>query len=128
MDLSRFTTAELQSEIGRRGREMARLEARREELLAELAQLDAELGVSAVRSPGHGGGPGRRARNGVSLADAIAAALDLNVVVSPKEAAERVQAAGYETHAKNFGMMVSNALSKDERFRRVSRGQYERVT
>jgi len=127
MDLSRFTTSELQSEIARRGRELTRLETRREEIVAELKQLDAELGASPSFTP-RPDGAGRRGRNALSLADAIAAALDVSAVVSPKEAAELVRANGYETHAKNFGMMVSNALAKDERFRRVARGQYERVS
>ena len=35
---------------------------------------------------------------------------------------------GFKTTSSRFNMMVSNTLAKDPRFKRVSRGQYERVS
>jgi hypothetical protein len=40
------------------------------------------------------------------------------------EAAEAVVAAGYKSKSKDFQNIVSMALSKDKRFRRVRRGVY----
>ena len=34
---------------------------------------------------------------------------------------------GYASGARTFGMMVATALAKDGRFKRLSRGQYERI-
>jgi hypothetical protein len=71
--------------------------------------------------------PRQRARNAVSLADALAQCMEVRAVVTPAEAADMVLKNGYTSTSKNLGMMVSNALARDPRFRRVSRGQYERI-
>ncbi|HTE04921.1 MAG TPA: hypothetical protein VK824_01910 [Planctomycetota bacterium] len=68
-----------------------------------------------------------RAKNAVSLADALAQCMEVRAVVTPAEAAEMVLRNGYTSTSKNLGMMVSNALARDTRFKRVSRGQYERI-
>ena len=53
--------------------------------------------------------------------------MDVRAVVSPKEAGALVLSNGYNTTSKTFNMMVSNALATDTRFKRIGRGQYERV-
>ena len=88
-----------------------------------LAELDDLIGCA---EQGHHIGR-RRARNDISLGDALAGAMEVRAVVSPAEAAELVRSNGYKTNARNFAMMVSNTLAKDKRFKRISRGQYERV-
>lgn len=135
MNLKKITTAELTAEIARREKNRSKLEARRKTLLAELAEIDAELGEAPRRrgrkpgpKAGSGGGGRRRAKNDISLGDALAQAMEVRAVVSPSEAAEYVKKNGYKTTSKNFNMMVSNALAKDPRFKRLSRGQYERVS
>jgi hypothetical protein len=55
-------------------------------------------------------------------------AVEVRATITPTEAAQLVLANGYRSTSKNFGMMVANALAKDARFRRVSRGIYERVS
>ena len=146
MSLTSLSTAELQAELARRQSQAGKLEARREKLLAEIAELDqqlAALGGTAAkvatgkRGPGRpkGSGKGKGSRgprgpmpkNDVTLPDAIAAAMEVRAVVSPKEAAALVLENGYKTNAAHFGMLVSNALAKDPRFKRLGRGQYERV-
>jgi len=81
-------------------------------------------GRPAGRSPGRAG---KRARNKVSLPEAIAASVKTGATVTPAEAAQKVKAKGFKTTSANFGMMVSNALSKDKRFKRLERGKYQRV-
>ncbi len=137
MNLKKIDTTELQRELERRSRSATKLLAKRDRLAAELAELDNELralgqtvpsargGAPSTRLPG---APRTRARNDMPLADAIAAAMEVRAEVTPKEAAELVMSNGYQTTSKNFGMMVSNALAKDKRFKRVSRGLYQRVS
>ncbi len=69
----------------------------------------------------------RRAKNDMSLAEAIVQAVEKGAVVSPKEASALVKANGYKSSSPNFGMMVANSLAKDKRFKRKGRGEYERV-
>ena len=130
MALKTLTTADLEAELKRRKRGDAKLEKRRAKLLAELEIVERELAFLGGKSTRRGRvarSPRTRARNEVSLPDAIAMAMEVRAVVSPKEAAELVLKNGFKTTSKNFGMMVSNALSKDVRFKRIGRGQYERV-
>jgi len=150
VSISQLTTDEILAELDRRERRMRHLRARQAALQAELAQLEAQLAevgelramASAVSARNTGrheddgasesaprarraGGP--RARNEVSLADAIAQAVEIRARITPGEAAELVVANGYVTNARNFAMTVATALSKDSRFRRIERGVYERV-
>jgi len=134
MNLKNVDTHALAAELTRRQRTVRKLTARRERLAKELAELDAELQAlgqagqgRAGRAPAERAAPRRRARNEVSLADALASAMEVRAIVSPSEAATLVRKNGYKSTARNFGMLVSNALSKDQRFKRVARGQYERV-
>ena len=133
MALKSLSTQDLQKELARRQKGASKLMARRAKLLKEIEAIDAELeflgDAGATKgSRGRVGAPrGKRARNKMSLPDAIAAAMEMRAVVSPKEAAELVRANGFKTTSKNFNMMVSNALAKDKRFKRIGRGQYERI-
>jgi len=54
-------------------------------------------------------------------------AVEPRATVTPAEAAQLVRSNGYQSTAKNFGMVVANALAKDARFARRGRGHYERV-
>ncbi len=81
--------------------------------------------------PGRRGQPGQRktskARNTVSLREAIALAVEPRALVTPAEAAELLKRNGYRSTAANFATLVGNALARDERFRRLGRGSYERI-
>jgi hypothetical protein len=131
MALHAHSTVELQAELKRRERNAKRLVAKRNGLLMQVAEIDAELaalGKSIPRQLVQGVRPVRhRARNDISLPDAIAAAMEIRARATPKEAAELVRGNGYKTTSKSFNMMVSNAMAKDQRFKRISRGQYERI-
>ena len=129
--------AELLAEIDRRHARAKVLLAERKRILAQMATLEAELRIVVPNFPSaepagqvaRGGPPPRRqrARNSISLADALALAVEVRATVSPAEAAQLVLSNGYQSMAKNFGMVVANALGKDQRFKRVARGRYERV-
>ena len=135
MNIKSLDTAALKAELKRRERNAKALMRKRDKLAKQLADVEKELAALGPTGGGGGGKGGRpkgsgtrkRARNKVSLADALAQAMEIRAVVSPSEAADLVRENGYKSTSKHFGMMVSNALSKDKRFKRVSRGQYERI-
>jgi hypothetical protein len=151
--ITQLTTDEIVAELDRRERRTRQLLARQETLRGELADLDrqlADIGDSlpeleaaaralpaarAGRAGGQAAAPaprarrrsGPRAKNALSLADAIAAAVEVRAQITPAEAAELVRSNGYITNAAKFTMTVANALAKDKRFRRLARGIYERI-
>jgi hypothetical protein len=151
MALKSASTAALRRELDRRQRVASRIAAQRDRLTRKLSSLEAELadlgGVPQARrgrkpgtKPGRRPGrkPGRkptgrsgtrtRPKNELTLTDSIAAAMDKGAVVSPAEAAALVKSNGYKTTSKTFNISVSQALTKDKRFKRVGRGQYEKVS
>lgn len=134
--LAKFPMAELLSEIDRRHTRAKMLLAERKRILAKMADLEAEMGFvgqgSGAEAPaGRPAGEPRprrqRARNGISLADALAMAVEPRATVTPAEAAQLVLSNGHQSTSKHFGMVVANALAKDARFVRRGRGKYERV-
>ncbi len=135
--LGRFDTGAL---VAERNRRVAELQERRDEALAALEEIDralAELGGAAAgprpSRPGRKKGAskktgrtkkaGGRRRGGASLADAIAGALSGGAKPVPDLIAA-VREAGYRSSSPNFRNMVSQRLTKDPRFKRVSRGVY----
>jgi len=136
MPLESLSTEDLKRELDRRQGELQRLMSRRSRLAEQLAEIEAQ-----IRSLGGENGPVRgemrrhsqpraprvRSKNEITLSDAMAMAVEVRATVTPTEVAQLVQANGYRSTSKNFAMMVANALAKDKRFRRLSRGQYERI-
>lgn len=131
--LARFDTAALVSELDRR---RVRLQFHREELQAEIQEVEQAIadlsGEPEPRpsKPGRkSGGRGkpagqRRGRAGVSLADAMASALSGGGAKSVPDLIAAVRRSGYRSSSPNFRSMVSQRLVKDGRFKRVSRGVY----
>jgi len=137
LPLTGISTEELRQELVRRQKRLASLTAQREKLTQQLADVNAEiasLGGGVVPLPdlprrsGATGVRRARAHNDISLPDAIAMAVEVRATVTPAEAAELVRANGYQTTARNFGILVAHTLAKDPRFKRVERGRYERVS
>ncbi len=140
-DLSSMSLDDLRRELRRREDAVSRLQEKRARVAAELAMVEAELrkcGGEAALSGGEPGdekapsvprGPSRsgtpRPRNTLNLADALTAAVDAGMVVSPTEAADLVRKSGYLTNSKTFTQTVTVALSNHSGFRRVERGRYE---
>ncbi len=150
--LGQLTTDEIMAELDRREHRIRRLEERSARLRSQLAELDlqlAEVGeqLPALESAVAGSARGRngqaagvapaprrsggrrapRAKNAVSLAEALASAVEVRARVSVAEAAELVLKNGYSSNSSKFAMTVATTLGKDSRFRRVERGLYERV-
>jgi hypothetical protein len=140
-----MSTSALRAELARREEGAAKLARKRDMMAGLLATLEAQLADLGVpggkrrgRKPGRKPGrkakrkPGRKAgrklpKNKHSLGDALAAAVRPGTVVSPAEAMKKVQAAGYKTTAKKFGIVVALRLANHKHFKRKRRGQYERV-
>jgi chromosome segregation ATPase len=119
--LSKASITELQGEIRRRERRLASLERKRERLAAQLSEVEGEIRDLGGQLGAEGGG--KRPRNTRNLADALADLLS-DQTLSVTEAAAEVQRAGYRTTSPNFRTIVNQTLLKDNRFRRVGRGQY----
>ena len=120
-DLTGMSIEALQSEIKRREKQAKALQRRREKLVKQLAEVDAE--IAAIGGVPGGGGGGRRPRNELNLPDALANVL-YHKELTVTEAADAVRAAGYITTSPNFRTIVNQALIRDERFKRVGRGLY----
>jgi len=140
--LRNLTVAEIRRELERREKGGRKLLARRAKVAAELAGLDAELaalGVQGAARPGRKPGrkPGRpakavdgrsrRAKNSLTLLQAILAGVAVGKTVSPAQAAVAARKAGYKSASKTFGVMVSTCLAKAREFKRTGRGQYLRL-
>ncbi len=124
--LTALTNAQLQAELARRQSQVAGLERRHRALSRRLAAVEAKIRaaggmVGNGRTGGLGGG--KRARNKVSLADALRAVLK-GKTLGVAEAADAVLKSGYKTTSKGFRTMVAIQLGKAKGIKRVSRGQY----
>ncbi|MFG0242650.1 MAG: hypothetical protein ACF8R9_07705 [Phycisphaerales bacterium JB054] len=139
------SAGELQAELQRRSRDLATLEAKRDELLskvdgieAEIAAINGALGASTVSARGRrsagrprAGAPirvtrmagGRRPRNESSLEVALANTLK-GKTMGVSEVAAAVQEAGYKTTSPNFRTIVNQTLIKSDLIKKIGRGQY----
>jgi len=126
--LQALSNADLTAELQRREKDQAKLQARRAKLLTELDQLDKELGDLNGKPATKRSSKTPRPKNGLSLNEALAAAVPVGESITAKEATDAIRAAGYQTSSKNFGVQVASRLAKDERFERTERGIYKRVS
>jgi hypothetical protein len=138
--LKNLSVAELRRELDRREKGGDKLRAAHMKLASRLAEIEAELAELGVdvparrgRKPGRGPGRppgsksragGKRAKNSMSLLEAIVSGVRVGSTVSPAEAAAAASKAGYKSSSPNLGMMVANQLAKAPMFKRVGRGQY----
>jgi len=116
-----MTTEALAAELRKRQRVASSLQRKRDRLMAQLSEINAE--IAALGGATSGLTPTGRARNAKKLPDALHDVLQGHEL-SVTEAAESVQAAGYVSSAANFRTMVNQALLKDKRFKKVRRGVY----
>jgi hypothetical protein len=131
--LSRVDTSELLSELNRRRRSLPGLKKKRAKLARELAEVDEQIealgGAAAAAPRGRRGAgtraAGTRAANKMSLPEAMTKAMSKTSPMSIKDITTKVQELGYISTSENFSNIVSQTLSKDDRFEKVSRGQYK---
>lgn len=140
-----LTLRDLEAEIDRRRRQAEKLYAERERLLSRLAEVDQELadliGENTPAAPTVRGGRkkrskkkgakkasanGRRRRPGgqPTLPDMLADIMSPDEPSQVGDLAIEVQRRGYKTTSSNLPGLVSQALAKDPRFKKVKRGQF----
>lgn len=125
--ISKIPTAVLTRELERRRRAVPRIARQRDALLARAAELEKELSLlseapQAERPATH---RRKRTKNHLSLADALVEAIG-NKPTTVHDAATALRKAGFKTRAtpSGFRTMVNQALIRDSRFERISRGRY----
>ena len=125
------TIAELRRELAAREGKLKTLTAKRGRLTAQLSAIDreiAKLGGEGVPDKKGRTKPApkrrKRAKNKQSLTDVLASVLKGKMGVKVAEVARLALSAGYKSASKQFGNIVSQALTADKRFRKISRGVY----
>ena len=127
--MSDMSINDLQREIARRERKLRTLQRRRAKIVEQLEEIDREIiaeGGTVIPSGGVVASPtgGRkRHRNDSNLIEALIELLT-GTEMSVTEAATAVQEAGYKTTSPNFRTIVNQALLRDGRFKKISRGRY----
>jgi hypothetical protein len=139
--LAGLTTAQLQDEINRRQSAVPVLMRQRDELTHALSAIELELkalgapgGATMLaprRGPGRPPGSGvgrrggrRRARNAMSLVDALRKVLN-GRTLSVTDAVGEVQKIGYRSNSKTFRTIVNQALlANPSAFKKEGRGLY----
>jgi len=128
--LHSLSTNDLHAELIRREKAANRLASKREKLLTQVAEIDAELAEYGYEVVGGGGtaGSGRggrkRPKNETNLVEVLAQVMN-NKTMGVTEAAEAAQKAGYTSSSANFRNIVNQTLLKNpDVFKKVSRGQY----
>ena len=124
--LESFSTDQLKPEVGKRVRRMEQFRRLHERLLKRLKVVEREtraLGrmpnvVRRMADP-----PSSRKKNGY-LADFMAKVMKGKKPMRAAQIAAAVKKAGYRTTSANPKAIVSQALIKDRRFKRVQRGLY----
>jgi hypothetical protein len=120
--LSNNSADALRAELNRRQYGLKKLHKKHAKLAAQMVALQRQIDDYGG-SAGRGGGRGRRPRNDRSLVDVLTMVLK-GKTMGVAEAADAVQATGYTSNARNFKLIVNQALIKSEKFKKVSRGQY----
>lgn len=149
--LTGVSLSDLQAEVARRASQVDSLVAERDELTGRVEELDEQIrmlsSIAGGAAPARRGrppkakrgrpvgsrnrkpAPGRkstgrkRPHNSASLAESMAKMLK-GKTMGVTEIAVNVQKAGYKTNSENFRTIVNQTLIKDDRFKKVSRGQY----
>lgn len=128
------TIMELRKEIEARERQLKRLQVQRRKIAGQLEVLDRR--IAAVSGTGRRRKRAKRAKRAIpvrprarargkqSLSDVLAVVLQGKGAVKVADAAKLALAAGYKSASSQFANIVSQALTKDKRFRKIGRGVY----
>ena len=125
-----FNIAQLERILEDRRTEVNRLERLRNELQRKLDGVERQIaklagGLRGLRGR-RGGGGGTRARNEVSLVEAIETALRGGKPMRVGDIVDAVQGAGYRSNSDNFRGIVNQTLIKErKRFAQAERGVYQ---
>ena len=150
--LKKASTSMLLAEVNKRRKSLPKLRRQRTQLLTRLEKVQSRIeelggdhsagqrGPGRLRKPSGKRGPGRppkkagvkkttrrkRAKNKISLADALAAVM----TQKPMKIADIISAVkqkGYRSSSNQFRNIVTQRLVADKRFKRVGRGEYAAV-
>jgi hypothetical protein len=126
--LTDVSLAELQDELQRRRKQLPGLQAKRDKLAKQLAEVDKQIEMLQ----GKGKAPAKpstrktrkRPKNAVSLPDILEKVMKGKGSVGIGEAMEMALAEGYKSSSSQFRNIINQTLNKDPRFKKVARGQY----
>lgn len=119
-----MSTAELAAELQRRQRSLGKLEAKRDRLLQQVAEIEQEITALGGSAGGAAVPDGRRRpRNAQSLGDVLPKVLS-GKQLSIEEIMEAVRVTGYTSTSANFRVIVNQHLIKHPKIKRVGRGVY----
>jgi len=117
---------ELEQMLNRGRSQLNKLQRKRSRLQDQLNDLDREIKKKLGSGDGSAAAGGRtRAKNSISLADAIARVLDGGKPASVAEIVESVRSLGYRSNSPNFRAIANQTLIKDKRFVSAGRGLYQ---
>jgi len=121
---SGLSLAQLERLMRTRRSEMNRLGRKREKLQKQLDAVEAQ--IASISGGAGGGGGGTRARNKISLQEAILGVLSKSSGPMKVGAImDKVSDMGYRSTSANFRGIVNQTLIKDKRFTQASRGMYQ---
>jgi hypothetical protein len=104
---------------------MNRLGRKRDKLQKQLDAVDSQI-AAISGGAGGGGGGGSRARNKISLQEAILQVLSKSSgPMNVGAIMDKVSNMGYRSTSANFRGIVNQTLIKDKRFVTASRGMYQ---
>jgi hypothetical protein len=123
---SNLSLTQLERLLDRRRKDLAKLQRQRSKIQKRLDAIDTKIESIGGPFSGRGGGRGSRARNSVSLQDAIHQILTKSGgPMSVGDIVDKVEATGYKSNSANFRGIVNQTLIKDKRFTAPSRGVYQ---
>ena len=123
--MKKLSIKQILAEVARRRRFQAGLHRRRAALRKQLKKIDAQLAaVSEAPHRSTRGAARRRARNKMTLPEAMAKVMSSRRALSVPQIARAAKKAGYKSVSKTFHTIIYQTLARDERFKKASRGQY----
>ena len=131
MSLAKLSTVALQKELQRRLEALPKLIAQRDELNRRIAEIEGVPAAEQAPKPTTEPAPmkkrprAKRAKNPITLPEALVQAISGQKGVSISEAVAGVLATGYTSTSKDFPNIVKKTLANDKRFQRVARGVYQ---
>ena len=124
--LKNLSVDELLSEIKRRNKEINKLNRRRATLLAKVVEVEAQIRASGgeIKDVRSARVVGKRPKNAMALPDVMAKVMSKEKTMSVAQIEAAVTKAGYQSTSSTFKTIIFQALAKDKRFKKASRGQY----
>lgn len=118
-----LSISSLERLIAKRRRDLARLLKRRQKVERKLAVIDEQ--IASMGGSGTGA-KGYRARNDVSLVEAITGVLEkVGGAMKVGDITDKVLTTGYRSTSPNFKSIVNQTLIKEKMFKSAGRGLYQ---